>query len=171
MAVIMPNPPRLCIFCGGTPISKEDIWPTWTRPYFPVTSLNHTIGQHILETDRRLHGNTTKVSGDPKSRRVKMVCKRCNNGWMSILQNQAKPFLLPLMNGEKTTVNERKQNIIAAWSAMTVICAEYITPRRAAIGIVARRHLYLHKLAPFSMRIWIGNFHRNKWPAHWVREY
>jgi len=122
----------------------------------------------MLEKDRRLHGSVTKVTGDPKSRRVKIVCQRCNNEWMSILQDRAKPLLLPLMKGEKTTLNEQKQKIIAAWAAMTVINAEYITPGRAAISVVYRRHLFQHKEAPPRIRIWIGNFRRRKWPAYWV---
>ncbi|HEY6256051.1 MAG TPA: hypothetical protein VIY51_09695 [Xanthobacteraceae bacterium] len=148
-------------------MSKEDLWPVWTRAYLPVTQPNYSFARSVLEKDRRLHGTVQKISGDPKSRRVKVVCRRCNNNWMSILQNRAKPMLLPLMHGEKSTLNERKQSIIAAWAAMVVICAEYIAPGRAAMSVVDRRHLYLHKQAPPRIRIWIGNFRRKNWPAYW----
>jgi hypothetical protein len=164
----MPNPQRLCVFCGGTPVTKEDVWPIWSRRYLPSTQPDYSIMRSILERDRRLHGSVRKLSGDPKSRRVKIVCATCNNGWMSVLQNEAKPLVLPLMNGERTTLNESKQKLIAAWAAMTVICAEYFTAGNATSLVVDRRHLFLRKEAPKRLRIWIGNFRRRKWPAYWV---
>ncbi|MGB9114552.1 hypothetical protein [Bradyrhizobium sp.] len=51
---------------------------------------------------------------------------------------------------------------------MSVTCAEYFHPARAAISVTDRRWLYLHKTAPKNMRIWIGDFARQDWPAHWA---
>jgi hypothetical protein len=41
---------------------------------------------------------------DPLSSQVRVVCGPCNSGWMSQLQNQAKPFLTPLFEGALTRV-------------------------------------------------------------------
>src|SRR5262249_11321537 len=122
----------------------------------------------ILNQNLQLQRDAKFISGDPQSRRVKIVCKKCNNEWMSVLQEHTKPVVLPLLKGDRTVLDRTRQNILAAWAAMTVICAEYIEPTRAAMAVVARRHLFKNKQAPDCMRIWIGDYQRNRWPVRWV---
>jgi len=86
---------------------------------------------------------------------------------MSLLQTAAKPTLIPLITGKKITLNLFRQRTLASWAAMTVICAEYLQPNRAAISVTDRRWLYKTKTAPNDFRIWIGDFERKKWRPHW----
>src|SRR5262245_26970593 len=88
----------------------------------------------VLDQDHRLKGSAKFISGDPQSRRVKNVCRRCNNGWMSVLQEHTKPIIIPLLKGDTTLLNSDRQNTLATWAAMTV-SAEYIETKRAAISI------------------------------------
>jgi hypothetical protein len=49
------------------------------------------------------------------------VCGTCNNGWMSSLENRAKPILIPLIDGQRSifgfTTDERL--VLARWAAKT----------------------------------------------------
>ena len=60
------------------------------------------------------------------------------------------------------------QRTLAAWAAMTMMCAEYLYPHRATTSVTDRRWLFKHKLAPQNFRIWIGDYDRKDWPGHWV---
>jgi hypothetical protein len=39
--------------------------------------------------------------GDARSQKLKVVCKACNSGWMSELQDRTKPVLLPLLTRQR----------------------------------------------------------------------
>jgi hypothetical protein len=60
-------------------------------------------------------------------------CPQCNNNWMSDLEKASKPVLVPLMNGQQTTLNAYDQTIIAIWFFKTAMVydlhAEKSAPR------------------------------------------
>jgi hypothetical protein len=85
---------------------------------------------------------------------------------MSDLQNAAKPTLVPLVTGQPIALDLDRQKILAAWAAMSVICAEYFNPNRAAISVTDRRWLFTRKTAPNDFRIWIGDYARGDWKPH-----
>jgi hypothetical protein len=55
------------------------------------------------------------------------VCNDCNNGWMSDLEHQARPILLPLLTRERTiaSLTRDERFIVSRWAAKTVytLCA------------------------------------------------
>jgi hypothetical protein len=73
------------------------------------------VGSHQVEY------TTPRIELAPR-----VVCAPCNNGWMSDLQSQAKPLLLPFIAGRSGTLSIRQQHMIAAWTIMTFIVLEYI---------------------------------------------
>jgi hypothetical protein len=125
-------------------------------------------GRTILNEDKTQTRSTKKISGDPKSRKLRIVCGKCNNGWMSELQNTTKPILVPLMQGQQIILSEQRQRLLATWVAMTVICAEYLAPLSVSIPVTERRWLFTNRTPPHTMRIWIGNFDRQNWKANWA---
>jgi hypothetical protein len=89
----IPNPPRRCIFCGGSPISRDHIWAQWMRPEVEQAQvLEKTYAETRASPKQRRHVKTT---GDARSRKLKIVCIPCNSGWMSRLQELTKPILSP----------------------------------------------------------------------------
>jgi hypothetical protein len=166
-----PNPKRVCIFyrdgCGRC--TKEDVWPTWVSKYIPRDIENYTAGftkvfpHHKEETKE-------KIDGDPRSRRVRFVCGKCNSGWMSVLQNTAKPILLPLIMGEKIVLSQSAQRIVAAWCAMSIMTADFFYPERQAIPQVQRDWLRdKGEPPPDTWKIWIANYQRVEWVNHCAR--
>lgn len=64
------------------------------------------------------------------SLRPKIVCKPCNNEWMSVLQERARPYLAGPFRRDKAHLDGATQDAIAAWLAMT-----------AMIGVVGHQRL------------------------------
>lgn len=113
---------KTCIFCQGTleKASDEHVLPQWLLDYLKIR------GENISPTHYSLEGGVDVVS----TRRHKSdnlvegrVCSRCNNGWMSSLEGEAKPLLVPLMEAEKEVVelkpDERLR--VARWAFKTAI--------------------------------------------------
>lgn len=129
----IPKPPRKCIFCGGTPISREHVFARWMHPYLPVRSDLKMRGQLItigeISPDGTLtYGQPTEgpldSHGGPPAKKLKVACAPCNNGWMSELQNDAKPALLPFITGAWPALAIPEQRLIAAWVAMFTMVLE-----------------------------------------------
>lgn len=62
-------------------------------------------------------------NGDPASRKLRVVCERCNNGWMSRLQDKAKPVLIPLLTNKRWQLDLESQKTLASW--ITMFCLVY----------------------------------------------
>jgi hypothetical protein len=164
----MARASKYCIYCGDSPTTREHIWADWLREYIPKTQLNHTASESVVNPDRTVQRVTKRWGGDPRSRRLKIVCGPCNHHWMSGLQKAVKPTLIPMIFGQSIILNQERQQTIAAWAAMSMICAEYFYPNRVTTSVTDRRWLYKNNAAPSNFRIWIGDYERKEWPGHWV---
>lgn len=131
-------------------------------PYLPKDLPNFSMLDVVVhkthETKKERSENRSAHSGT-----VKLVCKSCNNGWMSQLQNDAKSILLPLMKGERRTLNRREQVILAAWITMFVMVAEFQVPDKVAIHQDTRKRFKDTKQPPDRWAIWLGMYTRQKW--------
>jgi hypothetical protein len=158
----IPNPPRKCMFCGKGGISKEHIWARWMTQYLPKDAPNFSMLDVVVhkthETKKARRENRSAYSGT-----IKLVCKPCNNGWMSRLQNDAKPILLPLMRGERRALNRREQVTLAAWIAMFIMVAEFQTPSKVTIPQAVRERFKDTLQPPDLWAIWLGIYTRQKW--------
>ncbi len=115
----------------------------------------------------RLDGEDESISvrtGDPHSRRIRCVCRACNTGWMSRLQEAAKPFLVPLLLGHATSLHRRAQKVIATWVAMKVMVDEHVRRAMIAIPYAEREYLRTKLIVPPHWRIWLGRHARRDHP-------
>ena len=56
------------------------------------------------------------------SRRAKIVCAECNNGWMSRLEMAAAPLITPMLTGERrVTLNVDDHTTVALWVMKTAM--------------------------------------------------
>ena len=163
----MARASKYCIFCGDTPTTREHIWADWLAQYIPKTMPNYVAAQTFLNADRTIEKTEKLWGGDPRGRRLQIVCRSCNNHWMSELQKAVKPILIPLIAGKSISLTPPRQATLAAWRAMTTICAEYFYPKNAAVSVIDRRWLFRTHTAPNSFRIWIGDFERKEWKPYW----
>jgi hypothetical protein len=146
-----------CIFCNGasgTRLSKEHIFPDWLRQLFPRSP-----------ADSHTHGRTswvglepftvrTKKQGQAGSRRVKVVCQKCNNEWLSALEKRTQPLLMMLIEGTPFALDADSQRLLATWAAKTIMAAEFIHPEKVAVPAEDRASL-MRNLAPPERGWWI----------------
>ena len=70
-----------CVFCGGRPTNTEDVFPRWIHRYLGrVPATTYESGLSI--PTGTFHGLTYTAAAN-------CVCKTCNGGWMSDLENEA----------------------------------------------------------------------------------
>lgn len=124
-----PGFPEVCIFCAGTgPLTEEDWWPKWLHRYLPspFNAQRHTARSGLKPDFESRHLGT--IAPEWKGRGslyspLKVVCRNCNNRWMSSLQNRANLYLKPLIKDEWAPFDEEAQSAVASW--MTMLCMVY----------------------------------------------
>lgn len=131
----MKKPPqfaRKCIFCGANANSREHLYSSWMHRLLPEFAEQAYSGEFI-----EAHPKTGAVSrrskktkpGHLHTKKVKAVCKNCNNGWMSVMEQDAKPSLEPLINGEIVSLDASMLALLARWAALKAIVSEHDQPR------------------------------------------
>jgi hypothetical protein len=80
--------------------------------------------KHVFWEASAMHGEDFVRSGDPYTTVVRNVCESCNNGWMSALQDQAKPIVYALANGEWPVLDVEQRRVLARWSTMVTVNLE-----------------------------------------------
>jgi hypothetical protein len=75
---------------------------------------------------------------------------------MSRLQENAKPFLVPMFEGNAITLRRLGQTTLAAWVAMMVMVSEHLHDEMVAIPAADRQWLRANLRPPSHWRIWIG---------------
>ena len=159
-----------CIFCGFEgKLTREHIWADWLRAYIPKDMTSYEAGKVTVNmpgiSDKVA---AKKIAGDPHSRRVKYVCGTCNSGWMSQLQERAKPVVIPLIEGRGLKLSQRQQKTLAAWIAMAVMCSEFGDRTRIAIPQHDRDILYRHHVPPVAnWRIWVAGYKTTERVPRW----
>jgi hypothetical protein len=161
-----------CIFCQTTTkMTNEHVWGDWIKDHVERRANKH--GHAYVLKPRPGEPDEVVVrtrAGDHIDAKVKIVCADCNSGWMSRLQETAKPFLIPLFKGENWSINQTAQSIIAAWIAMATTTGEHISAEKKRVSIPQADHDHLMKTQTASLDwcIWIGRFERTDWPGQWI---
>lgn len=120
--------PRNCIFCGRRGrISKEHFWPQWlgrkiARPDQPSTVSEIHVGEG--KSRPRLHARAVR-QGDVTTRKLRVVCRFCNNGWMNTLEGQVKPLVLARLEGLDSPLTTEQTFALARWISMKAMLSEH----------------------------------------------
>ncbi len=109
----MPSMSELdeCIFCGGPDMTEEHLIAAWVPRAF----------HRQRKPDAGLSGsfvgpNQMRLSPEEPISTAKVVCRSCNNEWLSVIDSAAADVLKPLIRGDDAVVlNEEEQAVFAAW--------------------------------------------------------
>lgn len=136
-----------CIFCGhhlapaaqNRPNSRtaEHVFAEWFRRVS-----NHRIMNMYLGA---VNGTNPEFIRRPPLNALTMkgVCKECNNGWMSSLENAVEPIVLKIFGGvDLDELCGDDLEIVARWTAKTAITLSYATPQHAPVPVQASRSLH-----------------------------
>ena len=110
--------PRTCLFCSSTQMSREHLWPAWLASLFPEERRRHLIsaGVGLDATDK------TWIA-KPFTSEAKVVCRTCNSGWMSKLEEDTKPILSPFIPDAAGSrrLTRYDQLVIANWTMLRLM--------------------------------------------------
>jgi hypothetical protein len=172
---------RVCVFCGGSPLSKEHLWSDWIKHVVPRTGPNSHF--HYLTSIDFLNNdvvsNEDVVSDDPDlmvvipgikqyqghfgNRTIKEVCTSCNGGWMSRIEEKAKDILTPLILGQPVIIDKESQLTIAKWAVLKTIIGEYTDPPTQAIPKEDRKVFMQTEIPPNGWKVFIARYSGKEW--------
>lgn len=128
-------------------------------PILPAPSQEPRFNR-ITHTYSPFEGTKTSgrenTQGSIYSVRFRVVCRECNNGWMSDLEMAARPYLTPLITGEPVLLDREKLNIIAQWIALKVMVAEHSDPNSAVTPRPERLRFRQSRTIPEFMQIYVA---------------
>jgi hypothetical protein len=169
-------PQRKCIFCGegGTPgnkMSEEHIWPEWMHPSLlpHISSTNTTAGRFRMRLSGVITESKTR-QGRIFTKRYKLVCQNCNSRWMSGLETDVKPILLPLLEGDRFVLLRKNRRILSSWLALKLMLTECIDPSDAVLTQSEREAFRLKKEIPCIIKIWIGTHNAPNWYSEYSHQ-
>ena len=137
----------VCLFCPKTANSHEHLWPKWVHERKDFGSLKYK------------RGTTDTLIPNPRVT-VKAVCRPCNNGWMSRLEDANIPLIGSMMQNVSIQLDREQQQTVAAWLMKMAFLTDW-----TRIGGKAKRFYSRDEGATFAneltiparTRIWIGH--------------
>jgi len=170
-------PPRRCIFCGeggtqGNIMTEEHYWSTWIDELLPKD-----LKPEYIEFRAKITAKGAALAGLPLSRtrqgasntrRFRVVCRRCNNTWMSGMDTAVIPHLTPLILGQPATLDEEAQRTVAKWVTMKMLVIENSSSMGSApdpiFGPEVRKAFMDHRSIPAYVTIHLAPCAGPEWP-------
>ena len=165
------KPQKKCIFCGKTGLSQEHFWSDWLGKFLPTPSSNEST-EHLstfTQIDKLVEPPKIKTrQGSTYTKKIRVVCVDCNNGWMSEIENATKPILEKLTVSQIHIVEPKDLKKLCKWIALKVMVAEH-NQREDAVTPFEDRNKFKNNLEiPNNFRIWIAKCGVNGWEgAYW----
>jgi hypothetical protein len=132
---------RRCIFCQGDgPLSVEHIWPEWLAESMGASGRNLYKSGTIIEGESVV---AQEFEGLGLQKKVKAVCRKCNNEWMSELEQEVAPFLGSMVRGDGATLTMDEQELLALWTVKTVCVADQLyRPQHRNVRLADAEYVY-----------------------------
>lgn len=151
-------PDKVCLFCqtslSQVERAKEDVIPKWLLEHLGLDKRHDLIASsHLSDVgtplkDPRIQGSHTILQG--------AVCRPCNNGWMSELENHAKPFLAKMTLGEAVTLGEDDCRVLGNWIFKTLVLWNITSNYRDLVPEKDFEFLYENRSVPAGRHIEIA---------------
>ncbi|MQB21358.1 hypothetical protein DXT90_12050 [Agrobacterium tumefaciens] len=127
-------------------------------------SSNKTRANHHITIGVPLVSRTKKrLQGHLYNKKLRVVCRTCNNGWMSRMEQDRKFAIGRMISGLPIILEVPDLQGLATWIAARAMIFERDDPPTAAIPRSDYHYLMEHKLPPPNWHIWIGSYHGKSW--------
>lgn len=144
---------RRCVFCGGEGVTSEHVWPQW---------INRLLAERLTDTSMTVQWAGDKERDAPNlDTKVKRVCKSCNSGWMSVLEDRAKPILSPMIVGEvPVRLPPSSQRVLANWALKTSLMLDFIFSSQPRLYPASMYSSFFRDRSPSRQTaIWVAAYH------------
>lgn len=175
------KPAGKCIFClggaaPGNPMTGEHLWSDWMQN----AGLLQRISREYVQTGLNFRRHTAQRTvaqryreGSPHFAKYRVVCKNCNSGWMSAIEEAAKPALILLMKGATATLPRDMRLKLTEWLVLKMLVVEHSQQpgyEPAPIYSQADREAFrASRKIPDHLRIYLGKHSSIPWRTGYHR--
>jgi hypothetical protein len=160
-----------CIFCSKAGLTKEHLWPVWATPLLGISRAEkHTEQSFTTQNTVLIRPPRTKAKPGPlRTKKLRVVCGGCNSGWMSALEDTAKPMLTALITSQPRALTSDDLEVLARWVALKVMVAECDIRDLAVTPPDVRKRFKADQQVPSDFRICIGQCGVGGWQCGYYR--
>jgi hypothetical protein len=158
---------RICVFCGleiaPGERAREHVIPQWLLDHLQIREAAITPA-HTKPDGTMVSQRSHTLENLQEGR----VCGTCNSGWMSTLETQAMPLLIPLFSGGRTVVEltAEDRTTVARWAAKTVFA---LNSASNYLKTVPPEHFTTIRTEfPPGLAVF-GQQHHNTLPFYWLQ--
>jgi hypothetical protein len=165
--------PGKCIFCGGGNLSKEHFWPKWAAPLLRTPSDEGEYREVKASfSGKAVRGTGTLISrpGHVTTKKIRVVCRKCNSEWMGAIETAVQTIAAPLILGNPATLNQDAQTVLARWITLKVMVGEQNVPEDAVVLQEDRDAFKRIGAIPSYIKIWIATCAVPDWRTSYYRE-
>ncbi|HEX4807187.1 MAG TPA: hypothetical protein VFU94_14910 [Conexibacter sp.] len=149
----------VCVFCGFRgKLSNEHVWPDW-------------LAQFVIDDARApwvkigRRGGVERIWDAPMfHHKVRRVCRPCNNGWLSDIENAVKPFLRWMILGRDCQLDSGTQATFATWCTLRAFMAQFAVGE-SSVPPHHFRWIYDHREPPTSVGVWLAIYGGRRFPV------
>ena len=155
-----PKPQGYCRFCGNSGLTHEHIWNQWLDDLLPTTAgrvESWFIGPPD-EFDRAESYSAVKKQGGVHTKSARKYCADCNNGWMALIGEAAKPIATRLIKGDPTLLTLAHQTKLATWLSLTAMVADLQTRMNTRFPDSDRQYMFDHRATPLHWYVLLGYY-------------
>ncbi len=100
-----------CIFCGSSELTEEHLVADWAvRAFLRSRRTDGTFSGTFVAPE------TMRIDASPPPSTARVVCRSCNNEWLSVIDSEAAQVLKPLIRGDaEVSLDKTAQASVAAW--------------------------------------------------------
>lgn len=141
-----------CIFCGNDDMTEEHIVADWVlRAFFRSKTTRADLSGSFIGPKQMRVGAAEPIAT------AKVICRACNNEWLSQIDNRAAQALRPLVQGRsEVTLSPDAQSAVSAWIFKCALIFD--ASQNGAAGPLSplRADFAQHRLAPPGSTIYAG---------------
>jgi hypothetical protein len=144
------------MFCGrDRTLSREHVFNRWMREHFA----EFTESDHVRRLVTEGTDEAEEHIGAPLGVVVRRVCRECNHGWMQQMDNEVRPIIETMLDGEPRTLSILDQNTVAIWATkITLVLQAANMGRQAIVGRDHYRWFEQHRQPLLGSHIWLCHY-------------
>ena len=147
-----------CVFCGGAADSREHIISKWVGKKLGELP-NARTEFHVRDGERIIEKVELKASSPITGLTSRSVCRTCNSGWMSQVEDGAKPILNALIDGTfKGLISIHDQCALLKYFSIKAMMVDIENTSAGSVLSASERSRFPTSFRLEEFKLFIGKF-------------
>jgi hypothetical protein len=142
----------VCVFCRRGKSTEEHLVGRWIGELFPGPHPGSFAALGRKGIQEKIY--PAKLFNQT----VYAACGKCNNGWMSAMENSVKGFLGPMiLEGKPTQLSPKQQHNLASWTLKTALVYDCLQTASRQVPPKSYPEFYSARQPSHNYLIWVGH--------------